>query len=71
MTIAIMTIDKWLPKREPSKKNQSPLKRLSIVFTLFVISILVLNVFHVFGLQILLKTSGFVSPTDVLKLLLP
>lgn len=71
MTIAIMTIDKWYPKKEPNKKNQSPLKRLSIVFVLFVASILVINVFHVFGLQILLRTSGFASTTDVLKLLLP
>ena len=71
MTIAIMRINSWFPKKDPNKKNQSPLKPLVIVTTAFVISILILNAFHVFGLQILLKTNGFKTPTDVLKLLLP
>ncbi len=71
MTIAIMTIDKWFPKKELNKKDQSPIKRLVVVSALFVISILVLNAFHVFGLQILLKTNGFNNATDVLKVLLP
>ena len=71
MTIAIMRINSWFPKKDPNKKNQSPMKPLVIVFTVFVISILILNAFHVFGLQILLRTNGFKTPTDVLKMLLP
>ncbi len=71
MTIAIMRINGWFPKKDPNKKDQSPLKPLVIVTTVFVISILILNAFHVFGLQILLRTNGFKTPTDVLKLLLP
>ena len=71
MTIAIMTIDKWLPKKDPNNKNYSPLKRLIVVSTLFVLGIIILNAFHVFSMKIMLRTNGFTNPTDVLKVLLP
>ena len=71
MTVAIMTIDKWLPKKEADSKKSSPLKRLIMVSSAFTISILVLNLFHVFGMKILINTNGYKNVTDVLKVLLP
>ena len=71
MTISIMTIDRWFPKKETINIRYSPIKRLILVSILFFIGIIILNVFHVFGLQIMLQTNGFNSATDVLKMLLP
>ena len=71
MTIAIMTIDRWLPKKETDGKKVSPLKRLILVSSICVVSIVILNFFHVFGMKILLNTNGFKNTTDVLKVLLP
>ena len=71
MSIAIMTIDRWYPKKETNGKKSSPLKQLILVTSIFVGCIVVLNGFHVFGMKILLNTNGFQNVTDVLKVLLP
>ena len=71
MTILIMTIDRWLPKKEQNNNGYTPIKKLALVTALFFIGIIILNAFHVFGLQILLNTNGFKNATDVLKVLLP
>lgn len=70
MTILIMTIDKWFPKKDDKKDNYS-IKHLAIVSSLFIIGIILINFFHIFGMQLLLRTNGFNNVTDVLKVLLP
>ena len=71
MTLAIMTIDKWLPQKTKEGKPISQMKRLIFVSSICVASIVIINFCHIFGLKLLLHASGFKSATDVLKLLLP
>ena len=71
MTIAIMTLDKWMPQKTKNGEKASPRRRLVIACCICFIAIIVLNGCHIFGLKLMLQTNGFNAVTDVLKLLLP
>lgn len=72
MTIAIMTTDRWLQKQkiDPKALYATSLRRLALVFCVFEICIIVLNVSHVLGLKMMLHSNGFTAITDVLKQLI-
>lgn len=74
MTIAIMTFDSWFPASRtetPDRQSRSPQKRLIIATVICLLLILVLNVFHVFGVNLQIRVAGFSNAVSVLKKLLP
>ncbi len=71
MTLAIMTLDRWMPAQTKTGEKASPRRRLIISFCVCFAAIIILNSCHVFGLKLMLQTNGFNAVTDVLKLLLP
>lgn len=74
MTIAIMKFNSWFPvpgTEDTSKSSFSMQKRLIIASGICLVIILLLNVFHVFGVNLQVKMGGFSTPFGVLKKLLP
>ncbi len=73
MTVGIMTFESWFPAgREVPLENhaRSPQKRLVIATVLFLLIIVLINVFHTIGVSLDLKLNGFNDSFSVLKKLL-
>ena len=71
MTIGIMTLDSWYPKKADADPRASSKKRLAVASIIGIFLVALLNVFHIFGLKLMLQTNGFKEVIDVLKGLLP
>ncbi len=71
MTIGIMTLDSWYPKKSDADPVRSSKRRLAVASIVGIFLVALLNVFHIFGLKLMLQTNGFKEVIDVLKGLLP
>jgi hypothetical protein len=68
MAILIMKFNQWFPSRNPKQK---PLKRLVIATVICLGIILLVNVSHVFGINLQIKVHSLGNALEILKALLP
>jgi len=72
MSVAIMTFPTWFPAPVARDGHKhSPHKRLILATILCLAVILILNVFHSFGVGLQVKLGGYTDAAGVLKRLLP
>lgn len=68
MTIFLMKFSQWFPARTP---GSAPQKRLITATVICLIIVLIINIFHIWGIKLQMRVNGFENALTMLKQLIP